>query len=178
MSVKTSIVAATLISLLHSAPDSIEDFLSDLDTSSTTSTISNKHDVTETRSRDRVVLPPDLSSSNNSSSNDTKETSTSTTTRESNSNSTDNPSIDPDELSKWEALAECESGGDWSIDTGNGFYGGLQFTPQTWAGSGGTKYAPQANQATKEQQIDIAKKVQQSQGWGAWPACTSKLGYR
>jgi uncharacterized protein YabE (DUF348 family) len=80
--------------------------------------------------------------------------------------------------SVWDQLAQCEATGDWSINTGNGFSGGLQFTKSTWLGYGGGKYAPVAHQATREQQIDIAKKVQAGQGWGAWPACTSKLGIR
>ncbi|MFX4273568.1 transglycosylase family protein [Propionibacteriaceae bacterium Y1685] len=80
--------------------------------------------------------------------------------------------------SVWDKLAKCESGGNWSINTGNGFYGGLQFTSQTWKAFGGGKYAENAHLATREQQIAIAKKVQASQGWGAWPACTSKLGIR
>lgn len=80
--------------------------------------------------------------------------------------------------SVWDALAQCESGGDWSINTGNGFQGGLQFTPSTWAGHGGTAYAPSAHLATREQQIAIAERVQASQGWGAWPACTASLGIR
>ncbi|MGV0384958.1 transglycosylase family protein [Corynebacterium sp. 22_2729] len=80
--------------------------------------------------------------------------------------------------SVWDQLAQCESTGNWSINTGNGFSGGLQFTPSTWAGFGGTQYAPAAHMATREQQIAVAKKVQAAQGWGAWPACTSKLGIR
>ena len=82
------------------------------------------------------------------------------------------------EGSVWDALAQCEATGDWSINTGNGFSGGLQFTPSTWAAFGGTEYAPQAWQASREQQIAVAQKVQAAQGWGAWPACTSKLGLR
>ena len=78
----------------------------------------------------------------------------------------------------WDSIAQCESNGNWSINTGNGFSGGLQFHPQTWAGHGGTQYAPSAHLATREQQIAIAEKVQASQGWGAWPACTAKLGLR
>ena len=78
----------------------------------------------------------------------------------------------------WDAIAQCESGGNWSINTGNGYYGGLQFAYQTWGGFGGLNYAPTANLATKEQQIDIAKRVQAVQGWGAWPACTARLGIR
>src|SRR5699024_7574544 len=80
--------------------------------------------------------------------------------------------------SVWDRLAQCESGGNWSINTGNGFYGGLQFTHQTWIAFGGGAYANNAHQASRAQQIAIAKKVQASQGWGAWPACTSKLGIR
>lgn len=80
--------------------------------------------------------------------------------------------------SVWDSIAQCESTGNWSINTGNGFSGGLQFTPSTWAGFGGTAYAPEAWQATREQQIAVAEKVQAAQGWGAWPACTSKLGLR
>ena len=80
--------------------------------------------------------------------------------------------------STWDKIAACESGGNWSINTGNGYSGGLQFSPSTWSGYGGRKYAASANQATREQQIEIAKKVQASQGWGAWPACTAKIGLR
>ncbi|MEJ8282067.1 transglycosylase family protein [Pseudonocardia spirodelae] len=78
----------------------------------------------------------------------------------------------------WEKLAHCESTGNWDADTGNGFKGGLQFTPSTWKEFGGRQYAPSAEQATKAQQIEIAKKVQEEQGWKAWPACTEKLGWR
>lgn len=78
--------------------------------------------------------------------------------------------------STWDKLAQCESGGDWSINTGNGFYGGLQFTPQTWSGFGGDKFAPRADQASRSEQIAIAEKVLDGQGWGAWPACSAELG--
>lgn len=78
----------------------------------------------------------------------------------------------------WDQLAQCESGGNWSINTGNGFTGGLQFVDSTWLGLGGGVYAPQAYLATREQQIAIAEKVLAAQGWGAWPACTAKLGLR
>jgi len=79
-------------------------------------------------------------------------------------------------VSTWDAVAQCESTGDWSINTGNGFYGGLQFTSSTWAAYGGTQYAPQANQATKAQQIAVAEKVLASQGPGAWPVCSVQAG--
>lgn len=78
----------------------------------------------------------------------------------------------------WDQLVQCEATGNWAINTGNGFYGGLQFTQQTWEGFGGTAFAPRADLATREQQIAIAEKVQAAQGWGAWPACTSKMGLR
>jgi LysM repeat protein len=71
----------------------------------------------------------------------------------------------------WPAIAACESGGNWSANTGNGFYGGLQFTEQTWLGYGGGKYAPSANLATEAQQIAVADRVLAGQGIGAWPVC-------
>ena len=73
----------------------------------------------------------------------------------------------------WDSLAQCESSGNWGTNTGNGYAGGLQFSPSTWAAYGGTGSA--AN-ASREQQIAVAEKVQASQGWGAWPACAAKLG--
>ncbi|MFI9273903.1 transglycosylase family protein [Kitasatospora sp. NPDC052896] len=79
-------------------------------------------------------------------------------------------------VSTWDKVAQCESGGNWSINTGNGFYGGLQFTSSTWAAYGGTQYAPQANQASEAQQIAVAEKVLASQGPGAWPVCSVKAG--
>ncbi|WP_034650516.1 resuscitation-promoting factor [Corynebacterium vitaeruminis] len=78
--------------------------------------------------------------------------------------------------SVWDSIAQCESGGNWAINTGNGFSGGLQFTDSTWQAFGGGQYASQAHLATREQQIAVAQKVQAAQGWGAWPACTAKLG--
>ncbi|MFD5765666.1 transglycosylase family protein [Streptomyces sp. NPDC127049] len=73
--------------------------------------------------------------------------------------------------SEWDRVAQCESGGNWSINTGNGYYGGLQFSASTWAAYGGTAYAPTANQASKSQQIAVAEKVLAGQGKGAWPSC-------
>ncbi|MEU8522127.1 transglycosylase family protein [Streptomyces sp. NBC_01216] len=72
---------------------------------------------------------------------------------------------------EWDTVAQCESGGNWSINTGNGYYGGLQFSASTWAAYGGTAYAATANQASKSQQIAIAEKVLAGQGKGAWPSC-------
>jgi hypothetical protein len=78
--------------------------------------------------------------------------------------------------SVWDAVAACESSGNWAINTGNGFYGGLQFTPSTWSGYGGTAYAPRADLATRDQQIAIAQRVLAGQGPGAWPVCSVKAG--
>ena len=77
--------------------------------------------------------------------------------------------------SVWDKLAQCESGGNWSINTGNGYYGGLQFSLSTWRAYGGKGYP---HQASREEQIRIAKKLQAAAGWGSWPACSSKLGLR
>ena len=74
----------------------------------------------------------------------------------------------------WAAIAACESGGNWAADTGNGFYGGLQFTEQTWLGYGGGQYASSANLATPGQQIAVAQRVLAGQGIGAWPACGTR----
>ncbi|MCC3268801.1 transglycosylase family protein [Arthrobacter gengyunqii] len=77
------------------------------------------------------------------------------------------------DTSTWDALAQCESGGNWGINTGNGFSGGLQFLPSTWAAYGGTG---DPASASREQQIAVAERVLAGQGWGAWPACSAKLG--
>ncbi|MFZ4269699.1 transglycosylase family protein [Streptomyces arboris] len=76
----------------------------------------------------------------------------------------------------WEKVAACESSGNWAVNTGNGYYGGLQFSGPTWAAFGGTQYAPRADLATRDQQIDIAERVLDGQGPGAWPACSVKAG--
>jgi len=75
--------------------------------------------------------------------------------------------------SVWDSLAQCESGGNWAINTGNGFYGGLQFTLGTWQGLGGTGLP---SQASREEQIARAEALQARSGWGQWPACSAKLG--
>lgn len=80
--------------------------------------------------------------------------------------------------SVWDTIAACESSGNWAINTGNGYYGGLQFSSSTWLGFGGGAYAPTANLASRDQQIQIAEKVLASQGWGAWPACSARAGLR
>jgi len=74
----------------------------------------------------------------------------------------------------WPAIAACESGGNWAASTGNGFYGGLQFTEQTWLGYGGGQYAASANLATPAQQIAVAQRVLAGQGIGAWPVCGAR----
>jgi uncharacterized protein YabE (DUF348 family) len=76
----------------------------------------------------------------------------------------------------WDSLAQCESGGNWAINTGNGYYGGLQFSYDTWLAYGGGAYASTANLASREQQIAIAEKVLAAAGWGSWPACSASLG--
>ena len=78
--------------------------------------------------------------------------------------------------SDWDRLAQCEAGGNWHINTGNGYYGGLQFNQQTWQANGGGEFAATADQASREQQIVVAERVLASQGWGAWPACSASLG--
>lgn len=80
------------------------------------------------------------------------------------------------DVSTWNKVAACESSGDWSINTGNGYYGGLQFTQSTWEAYGGTAYAHRADLATRDQQIAIAEKVLKGQGPGAWPVCSVRAG--
>ncbi len=72
---------------------------------------------------------------------------------------------------EWDQVASCESGGNWGINTGNGYQGGLQFSAGTWASHGGSEYAPSAQLATRDQQIAIAERVLATQGRGAWPVC-------
>lgn len=76
----------------------------------------------------------------------------------------------------WDRIAQCESGGNWHINTGNGYYGGLQFSAGTWRAYGGSAYAPTADKASREAQIAVATKVQHAQGWGAWPVCSGRAG--
>ncbi len=78
--------------------------------------------------------------------------------------------------SVWDAIAACESGGNWATNTGNGYYGGLQFSSSTWLAYGGGSYAPTANLASRDAQIAIAERVQAAQGWGAWPVCSVQAG--
>ncbi|MFI7351643.1 transglycosylase family protein [Streptomyces sp. NPDC049936] len=80
------------------------------------------------------------------------------------------------DVETWDKVAACESTNDWDINTGNGYYGGLQFSQSTWEAFGGTRYAPRADLATKDQQIAIAEKVLDGQGPGAWPVCSQRAG--
>ncbi|HWA66312.1 MAG TPA: transglycosylase family protein [Mycobacteriales bacterium] len=77
---------------------------------------------------------------------------------------------------QWDRVAQCESGGNWHINTGNGYYGGLQFAATTWSSFDGPGYAPRADLASREQQIDIANKVLAAEGWNAWPVCSQDAG--
>jgi LysM repeat protein len=77
--------------------------------------------------------------------------------------------------SAWDRLAQCESGGNWKVNTGNGYYGGLQFNPTTWRAFGG-KGLP--HQASREEQIAVAERTLAAQGWNAWPSCSRKMGVR
>lgn len=88
------------------------------------------------------------------------------------------PAPDPARAAIWDRLAQCESGGNWQINTGNGYQGGVQFHPGTWNSMGGRAYAPGAHLASREQQIDIAERVAAAAGgsFRAWPGCRAKLG--
>jgi hypothetical protein len=91
------------------------------------------------------------------------------------------PNYAPGDGSRWDQLAQCETGGNWATNTGNGFGGGLQFMHQnsysTWLSFGGGEFAPHPWEATREQQIEIAEKVLNSSGWNAWPGCSRKFGW-
>jgi hypothetical protein len=87
-----------------------------------------------------------------------------------------NAPADAAKVHTWERLAMCEATKRWHINTGNGYYGGLQFSYDTWRGYGGGKFAGRADLATKRQQIRIAQRVLKHQGWNAWPGCSSNLG--
>ena len=82
----------------------------------------------------------------------------------------------PTHQDPWDAVAACESGGNWSTNTGNGYSGGLQFAPSTWRSYGGGAYSSTASGATRAQQITIAEKVLHAQGWKAWPTCSKRAG--
>ena len=76
----------------------------------------------------------------------------------------------------WDAVAQCESSGNWAINTGNGYYGGLQFSYGTWLAYGGGAFAPRADLATPEQQMVVGERTLAAQGWNAWPSCSRSTG--
>lgn len=78
----------------------------------------------------------------------------------------------------WDGIAQCESGGNWNTNTGNGYFGGLQFSASTWRSYGGGAFAATADHATRSEQIAIAEKVLHAQGWQAWPTCSRRAGLR
>ena len=80
--------------------------------------------------------------------------------------------------STWDRVAQCESGGRWNVNTGNGYHGGLQFSPTTWKAFGGGDFASVAHKASRAEQIVVAERVLAKQGWGAWPTCSRKAGAR
>lgn len=81
---------------------------------------------------------------------------------------------DPGDIASWERLAQCESGGDWSIDTGNGYYGGIQFSLSSWQAVGGTGYPHQSSKAT---QIEMGQRLHAQGGWSHWPGCSRSFGW-
>ncbi|MFD9692162.1 transglycosylase family protein [Kitasatospora sp. NPDC059088] len=76
----------------------------------------------------------------------------------------------------WDELADCESGGDWHADTGNGFYGGLQIRPTTWAEAGGLRLADRPDHGSRREQTTVGEEILRQQGWEAWPTCARELG--
>ncbi|HEY2450213.1 MAG TPA: transglycosylase family protein [Mycobacterium sp.] len=78
----------------------------------------------------------------------------------------------------WDAISRCEAGGNWAINTGNGYYGGVQFDQKTWERNGGLRFAPRADMASREEQIAVAEVTRARQGWGAWPVCSGRAGAR
>ncbi len=81
-------------------------------------------------------------------------------------------------ISTWNRLARCESGGRWHINTGNGYYGGLQISSSTWRAYGGRRFSRLPSRATKLEQIRIGERIKRGQGWRAWPACSARIGLR
>ncbi|MEU9044401.1 MULTISPECIES: transglycosylase family protein [unclassified Kitasatospora] len=76
----------------------------------------------------------------------------------------------------WDELADCESGGDWRADTGNGYYGGLQIRPSTWEESDGLRFADRPDHASRREQTTVGEEIVRRQGWEAWPSCARELG--
>jgi len=148
----------------------------------------------ETESSSDATSAPKSSSSNSSSEKKAEESSSKPSSNKSESNESSSSSskvearssgngsgllsgIPQWKIDRFDQLAQCESGGNWSINTGNSFTGGIQFTRSSWLAAGGGKYAPEAYLATREEQIATGVQLQSMQGWGAWPSCSSKYGY-
>ncbi len=91
---------------------------------------------------------------------------------------TPRPAPRPRHYHAWNRIAACESGGRWHINTGNGYYGGLQISPSTWRAFGGLRYARLPHHAGKLKQMRVAEKILRGQGWGAWPSCSRRAGLR
>jgi LysM repeat protein len=122
------------------------------------------------------LAPPRVeSSASRSSSTDSSSDTSTDTSSDTDTSSAPAPSSSAPSSGVWASLAQCESGGNWSINTGNGYYGGLQFSLSTWQGFGGSGMP---HEASASEQIAVAERVQASQGWGAWPSCSAKLGLR
>lgn len=86
------------------------------------------------------------------------------------------PAVADGSATVWDDLARCESGGNWAINSGNGYYGGLQFSHETWHGNGGGEFAEYPHEATREEQIVVAERLRAVRGYAPWPACRAELG--
>lgn len=183
------LVASALMSSMNSAPQSVDGVIKDIQHEKQMIKENQKkqrealdarlradREQTGTSSTPDPVIPSDGVTINSAPSSDLSSGGSTPDASAPVANQAAVPAPPSDREATWDQLAQCESGGNWAINTGNGFSGGLQFTDQTWNGFGGQEYAPRAYMATREQQIAVAEKVQASQGWGAWPACTAKLG--
>ncbi len=122
--------------------------------------------------------PEPAPSPSSSSSSDSSSSSSSSSSSDSSGGNTGASAPAVANGSTWDAMARCESGGNWSANTGNGYYGGLQFLPSTWRAAGGTQYAALPHQASREQQIAVANSWLSRTSWSQWPACSSSLGLR
>jgi hypothetical protein len=155
----------------RSAPDSAEASASnETETSRSTESRSSRTSTTQSETTESSSTSEPEQSEPESSGDSGGSSSTS-------SSSTSSASVDG---SVWDRLAECESNGDWSINTGNGYYGGLQFNKSSWDWAGGQQYAEYPHHASRGQQIAVAERLLEIHpaGWGAWPACSSMLGLR
>lgn len=166
--------------------DVASDSSNDEETDSSSASDSDSSDSSEDSSSSSSTQSSSSSSdtSGSSSSSGDSSSGSSGSNESSSSSSSDSSSgsgllagIPQSKIDRFDKLAQCESGGNWSINTGNSFYGGLQHTYGTWLAYGGGEFAQTADKATREQQIYIANKVQKGQGWGAWPSCSSKYGF-